>query len=75
MLNESRVPSSCLPEGDREDGLIPVNHIASCNERNTQTGLFHRHALQAVDLFSTDAIEDSTYFAFADQGFLSLGVI
>ena len=58
LFDQVGIPGSPLPQRDRVDRLIAVNHIARSHQRNTQTGLFHRHSLQAVDLFGANDIED-----------------
>ena len=69
LLDECGVPGSRLSERDRPDRAEAMNDIPCGDQGYAQTGLLHRHALQAVDLFGTDDIEDRAHLALADECF------
>ena len=43
-----------------------VYHVATDKQRNTQPGLFHRDALELIDLYRVGLVQNGAYLSLAD---------
>ena len=51
LLHQFRIPTTCLPQWDRENGTKAMNSIIAKQNRNTQSGIFHRMTLHTISQF------------------------
>ena len=57
-LDEVGIPGCGLAKRNRQHRLEPVNHIAPDQQRDAKAALFERNALQLVNHFNIDDIQD-----------------
>src|ERR1044071_2056720 len=66
LLDEYGVPRRRLPERDRENRAVSVDHVAAEEKRNTKTAFFRRNPLRFDAVLGAARIEEGTPAPFAN---------
>ena len=66
-LHESRIERSALPQRNRKDGLVSVNHVAAENERDLQAALLDGDPLKLISLLDALGIQKRADPALSDR--------
>ena len=69
-----RIPATRQGQRNREDCFVPVNHIGTHYQRNSQTSFLHRHTLHLVNLIHSLHIEKAADLTSPDS-FCHLAVL
>src|SRR5262249_214402 len=66
-FRKCRIPTTRLPERNRKDRAIAVNHVEAEQHWNLQSRLVHRHALHLVRTLRAASAKGRAEQSFADQ--------